>query len=161
MLDSNSKIIEQLQCTVHVLEGEIDELKLTHNELEQYGRRNSLRIINMKFRGPRGPPQDERTLTRSALDFLNSDVLKGKHTLVEHVIERCHFVGKPLTSRSQKILVKFARYHDKWKVCSSKKNLKNHPNETFLTEDLTKINHAVVKSLLPLKKAEKIDSFMD
>ena len=110
----------------------------------------------MIFRGPRGPPQDERTLTLSVLDFLNSDVLKGEHILVERDIERCHFVGKPRTSRSQQILVKFARYHDKWKVYSSKKNLKNHPNKTFLTEDLTKMNHAVVKSLLPLKKAEKI-----
>ena len=159
MLDSNSETIEQLQCTVHVLEGEIDELKLTHNELEQYGRRNSLRINNMIFRGPRGPPQDERSLTLSVLDFLNSDILKGEHILVERDIERCHFIGKPRTSRSQQILVKFARYHDKWKVYSSKKNLKNHPNKTFLTEDLTKMNHAVVKSLLPLKKGEKIDSF--
>ena len=87
MLDSNSETIEQLQCTVHVLEGEIDELKLTHNELEQYGRRNSLRINNMIFRGPRGPPQDERSLTLSVLDFLNS----------EGLVERTGAVLKPRT----------------------------------------------------------------
>ena len=93
--------------------------KLTHNELEQYGRHTSLRINNMIFRGPRDPPQDERTLTLSVLDFLNSDVLKGEHILVERDIEQCHFVGKPRTSRSQQTFVKFARYHDNWKVYSS------------------------------------------
>ena len=158
LLDSNNETIEQLQCSVHVLEGEIEELKLANNDLEQYGRRNSIRINNMIFDGP-SPPADEQSLTLSVLNFINSDILKDVNPLFERDIERCHFVGKPRAGKPQQIIVKFARYHDKWKVFSAKKNLKNHPNKTFITEDLTKLNHAVVQSLLPLKKAKSIDSF--
>ena len=44
MLDSNLSTIEDLQCNVHLLAVEVDELRFSHNELEQYGHRNSLRI---------------------------------------------------------------------------------------------------------------------
>ena len=55
--------------------------------------------------------------------------------------------------------MKFSRYHDKRRVFSCKKILKNHPKKTFITEDLTSLNHSVIKSLLPLKKDGSIDSF--
>ncbi|MEW8246168.1 MAG: hypothetical protein AB2768_09085, partial [Candidatus Thiodiazotropha endolucinida] len=60
---------------------------------------------------------------------------------------------------SSQILVKFFRYHDKRRVFALKRNLKNNASKTFLTEDLTAINHSVVKTLLPMKKDGKIDSF--
>ena len=159
MLDSNSNTIEELQCTVYYLTSEIDQLRLSHNELEQYGRRNSLRINNLKFDGSGGPPQNEEQLTRAVLHFLNSEVLKGDRKLDVPDIERCHYVGKPKKSGSKQVLVKFSRYHDKRRVFLSKKLLKNHLNGTFMTEDLTAMNHEVIKSLLPLKKDGLIDSF--
>ena len=44
-------------------------------------------------------------------------------------------------------------------VYGSKSNLKNHPDKTFVTEDLTRANHKTVQTLLKLKKNGKIDSF--
>ena len=41
----------------------------------------------------------------------------------------------------------------------TKKNLKKHPNKTFITEDLTSLNHSVIQTLLPLKSDGKTDSF--
>ena len=127
VLVSNSETREELQCTVHLLEGEIDQLRQKHKELEEYMRRNSLRINNMVLGGSLDPPKKEGVLTVSVLDFINRDVLKGEHTLVERDIERCHFVGKRKASGPPQILVKFARYHDKWKVFSSEKNIKKSP----------------------------------
>ena len=106
MLDSNSNTTEELQCTVYSLTSEIDQLRLSHNELEQYERRNSLRINNLKFDGPGGPPQNEEQLTRAVLHFFNNEVLKGNRKLDVPDIERCHDVGKPKTSGSKEVLVK-------------------------------------------------------
>ena len=38
--------------------------------------------------------------------------------------------------------------------------LKGHSDRNFLTEDLTILNHQVVKSLLELGKSRKINSFL-
>ncbi|MCW4342132.1 MAG: hypothetical protein N0E48_01995 [Candidatus Thiodiazotropha endolucinida] len=159
LIDTKNETIDELQSTQQVVIAELDQLRLSHNDLEQYGRGNSLRINNLVFNSPTGPPKDEESLTLAVLDFLNSVVLKGIPKLGERDIDRCHYVGKPKKSGTQQILVKFARYHDKWMVYSAKKNLKNHPNKTFLTEDLTATNHSIIKALLPLKKNGKIDSF--
>ena len=126
MLDSNLSTIEDLQCNVHLLAVEVDELRFSHNELEQYGHRNSLRINDFVLDTP---VENEHELTRRVLYFLNTAVLKGVgRVLDERDIERCHFVGKPKVSGPQQILIKFSRYHDKWRVFSLKKNLKKHPN---------------------------------
>ena len=78
-ITEEQKIMPDSNSTVHLLEGEIDQLRLNHYEFEQYGRRNSLRINSMVFEGPLGSPKEERILTLSVLDFLNRDVLKGEH----------------------------------------------------------------------------------
>lgn len=159
MIDSNSNTVEELQCTIDLMTSELDQLRFSHNELEQYGRRNSLRINNLKFEGLSSPPRDEEQLADATLRFLNSVVLTGDQKLDLSDIERCHYVGKPKRSGTQQILVKFSRYRDKQRVFLSKKNLKNYPDKTFITEDLTAVNHSVIKSLLPLKKDGLINSF--
>ena len=160
MLDSNLSTTEDLQCNGHLLAAEVDQPRYSHNELEQYRRRNSLRINNFVLDTP---VENEHELTRCVLYFLNflyTAGLKGVcRVLDERDIERCHFVGKPKDSGPQKILIKFSCYHDKWRVFSLKKNLKKHPNKTFITEDLTSMNLSVVQTLLPLKRGGKIDSF--
>lgn len=124
MIDSNSNTIEELQCTIDLMTSELDQLRFSHNELEQYGHRNSLRINNLKFEGPSSPPRDEEQLADATLRFLNSVVLTGDQKLDLSDIERCHYVGKPKRSGTQQILVKFLRYRDKQRVFLSKKNLK-------------------------------------
>ena len=44
-------------------------------------------------------------------------------------------------------------------IFSKKKKFKNNPNKSFIIEDLATVNHSIIKSLLPLKKDGKIDSF--
>ena len=132
MLDSNLSTTEDLQCNGHLLAAEVDQPRFSHNELEQYRRRNSLRINNFVLDTP---VENEHELTRRVLYFLNflyTAGLKGVcRVLDERDIERCHFVGKPKDSGPQKILIKFSCYHDKWRVFSLKKNLKKHPHKNL------------------------------
>ena len=61
--------------------------------------------------------------------------------------------------RKPQIIAEFFSYKVKALVYESKSNLKNHPDETFVTEDLTRANHKSVQTLLKLKKNDKIDNF--
>ena len=105
-------------------------MKQEVNELEQYERRNSLRINNLKLNGPTGPPRDEQQLTSAVVYFFNTAVLKGDSKLTDQDIERCHYVGKLKQESSTQILVKFFRYHDKRRVFALKRNLNNNASKT-------------------------------
>ncbi len=94
LLDSNAKltsivteqkgIIQQQQKRIVELESEydlvcseIDYLKLSVNDLEQYGRRNNLRISNMSL----GPPgATESDITQMTVQFINEKCLEGEHS---------------------------------------------------------------------------------
>ena len=135
---------------------DLDSVKSDLNDLEQYGRRNSIRLNNYK---PTMPVKDEEELTKAVIQFLNRNVLRDSRPLQILDIERCHFVGKPIAGRPKQIIIKFAHYHDKRRVFAVKSNLKNNLSKDYVTEDLTSNNHSMVKQLLTMKKGNKIDSF--
>ena len=51
-----------------------------------------------------------------------------------------------------KLIVKFFSYKVKARVYGNKSNLKNHPDKTFITEDLTKANHLTVKNTIEIEE---------
>lgn len=156
LLDEKSETIEELEMNVACLTLELDSVRNELNDLEQYGRRNSIRLNNFSSTLPL---KDEEQITRSVLRYLNANVLRDDRPLQMQDIERCHYVGREKKNKSRQIIVKFARYHDKNRVFAAKSNLKGNPSKTFMTEDLTGSNHSVVKELLALKIDSKIDSF--
>lgn len=135
---------------------ELDGLRYEVNDLEQYGRRNSIRLNNFKLIIT---PKSEEELTECVMNFLNESVLQYGRPLEMRDIERCHYVGKAIGDRPKQIIIKFSHYQDKRRVFAAKSKLKNNRAKTFITEDLTSANHTVVKELLLMKKAGKIDSF--
>ena len=90
-----------------VLTYEFDDLRMSVNDLEQYGRRNYIRIKNFKVDSPLGPPSNEQEMTAAMANFLNTAVFKGDSKLTERDIERYHFIGKPKASKTQQIIVIF------------------------------------------------------
>ena len=86
-------------------------------------------------------------------------MLPNEEKITDRDIERCHPIGRKVRGRKQQIIVKFSNYKIKSKVFASKTKLKGHSDRTFITEDLTTLNHGVVKSLLELRKSAKINSF--
>lgn len=78
LLESKSSRIEQLECDVEYLMLEMESLKGSINNLEQSGRRSSVRINNFK---PMGHPGDENGLSDSVRKFLTDAVLKDVRPL--------------------------------------------------------------------------------
>lgn len=163
-IDNNKQRIEELEGENHFLSSEIDTLtssvatlKLEVNRLEQYGRRSSIRFNNMNV----DLRMNEIQMTKFMTNFINSNMLTAPTSpkISEDDIDRCHPVTGARGLRKPQIIVKFFSYKVKSLVYGSKSNLKNHPNKTFVTEDLTRANHKIVHTLLKLKKNGKIDSF--
>ncbi|MEW8548355.1 MAG: hypothetical protein AB2693_33035, partial [Candidatus Thiodiazotropha sp.] len=132
--DQKNETILNLQCDISSLQRKADDL-------EQYGRRTSLRFFNIPGEGDR---------ERVVLDIINKQL---KVSVTSEDIERCH----PL--RGGQTLVKFKGYKTKAAVFKAKSALKGNPDNIFVTEDLTKQNHEMVKELLMLRKNRSIDSF--
>ena len=107
-----------------------------------YGRRTSIRLINMTI--PAG--QD---CEKCVLDLFNT---KLGVPITADEIDRCHPLGS-------QVIVKFRHYKSKAAVFKAKSKLKNNPNKIFMTEDLTKTNHSIVQKLLQLRKAKQINGF--
>ena len=163
-IDNNKRRIEELEGENHFLSTEVDTLtsdvqtlKLEVNRLEQYGRRSSIRFNNMNVDLRMGEIQ----MTKFMTNFINSNILTAptSQKISEADIDRCHPITGARGTRKPQIIVKFFSYKVKAFVYGSKSNLKNHPDKTFVTEDLTRANHKTVQTLLKLKKNGKIDSF--
>ena len=77
--------------------------------------------------------------------------------LSEDDIERSHILNNPRHPTSNEIIVRFRAYKTKVQVYKQKQLLRG--NDIFVTEDLTKRNHAITRELLKLRKANEIQSF--
>ena len=124
MLSAKEETIRELECHNKYITSEVDALKWCLDYLEQYGRRNSIRINNLKLFQSFDSFDNEYDFTHEVLSFINKIVLKGQPKLEMKAIERCHTIGKAKKSRSKQVIVKFARYHDKRRVFMSKSALK-------------------------------------
>ena len=126
---------------------QIDTVSSELDNLQQYGRRGSLRFFNV-------PLKENESTDRKIVEICNSLM---NLNLSEDDIERSHILNNPRHPTSNQIIVRFRAYKTKAQVYKQKKLLKG--NDIFVTEDLTKRNHAIIRELLKLRKANKIQSF--
>ena len=100
---------------IETLQKKVDAIELQQDELEQYSRRNSVRLSG---------------LTEEA----DEDVVKGVLVTLNHVmcitppidiseIDRLHRVGKPEANRTRPVLIKFATYRSKRRVLEKRRFL--------------------------------------
>ena len=142
VVKTKEKELEEKTNELSQLQSKLDALTLKVDGLEQYGRRTSIRLINMLI--PEG-----KDCEKTVLDLFNNKL--GVSGTAEE-IELCHPLGN-------QVIVKFKHYKSKATVFKAKGKLKNNPHHIFMTEDLTKNNHAIVKKLLQLRKAKQINDF--
>ena len=157
IIRSKDELLAQKNDQISKLESDVKTLtksssKLTDklDDLEQYGRRNSVRMYNINC-----APYNSNCLD-AVVDVLQN---KLKVSVGPNDIDRCHPVGKPNVNGLKPIIVKFKTYNAKREVYSSKSNLKGNPDKIFITEDLTKQNRKMVATLLTKVKAKSIHSF--
>ena len=157
-LESDVELLAQKNDQISKLESDVKTLtkstsKLTDklDDLEQYGRRNSVRMYNINC----------ASYNNNCLDAV-VDVLQNKLkvSVGSNDIDRCHPVGKQNINGLKPIIVKFKTYNAKREVYSSRSNLKGNPDKIFITEDLTEQNHKMVATLLTKVKAKSIYSLL-
>ena len=104
---------ERLRKKVNVLENKILNLESEHNSLEQYGRRNNIKITGIPDSVP------DQNLEEKVVDILNEIIVNvsPKDT------EACHRVGVSKNSSKKTIVGFINRKHAK-KALLSRKNLR-------------------------------------
>lgn len=130
------------------LKNENQELKLSIDELEQYGRRNAVRISGI----PETPQEDTDAIVRDVASKMGV-------TINEEDISRSHRSGQPGKSYPRQILVKFTRYNTKRKLLKSRREMKSVTTlkHVYINEDLTKRRQALYKKTRELLKQGKIN----
>lgn len=127
-LESLEKANEDLAKENADLKSKLCSLETTTDHLEQYSRRNSIRISGIKEL----PSENTDEIVLQIVKAVGSDIVLGD-------IDRSHRVGKPNPRKPRDVIVKFATYRARQKVYRSRALLKDkgYPN-TFINEDLTR-----------------------
>ena len=132
----------------------IDELSQRVEELEQYGRRNGVRIHGIKEE--KGENTDK--IVTDLAQSIGADITK-------HALGRSHRVGPEGGTTPRPIIAKFVGHNHKVELMKHKKNLRElgpkgadgKPlNPIYINEDLTKTRVKWAQRARALKKAGKV-----
>ena len=118
-------------------------------ELQQYTRRNALRITNPAW--PEDPNEDTDKLVISLANALGVDIQPFE-------ISRSHRVGKPRAWYQRPILVKFIGYRTRERLFKARKKLKEKQEfrKVYINEDLTKATSELAFKARQLRRAGKL-----
>ena len=150
-IEALSTEVVSLQTTVNSLVHEVSELKMDLNDLEQYGRRTNIQMSNVKLDNP-GQCEEK------VLDICNK-ILPSDSPLTSHDIERCHPLGRPNKLGNRQVIVKFKSIRSKQAVYANKSRLKNLNERIYISEDLTRLNQELVRSLRNLHQNKELFNY--
>ena len=174
VMDQNASLKRQLadrDATIDKLNQEVDALKITIDDLEQHGRKGSIRVF--------GLPEDTPGQVDEKIVTLVNEHLKVRPPIALEDVEVAHRLGKPpeqtvvlesdqaasqTRPTSRAVIVRFASRRTKSRVMKEKKNLKTNPfmraNGTpasvYLTDDLTKRRAQLAYQARQLKREGKL-----
>lgn len=151
--------ISTLKRELVVRDEKIAALEDKIEDLEQYQRRNNVRIS--------GIPENKDENTDAIIEKVAEAI---GCVLPEGAIDRSHRVGRPgATTGPRPLLVKFVSYKSKRGLMSCRKNLKSKSGaqilpglkwsgeKVFLNDDLTAVRAKVAKAARDLKKQQRVD----
>lgn len=130
-LEAKDEQIRELTAEVTGLKADVDQLKDAVDELEQYGRRNALRIWSKKL--PEVPGENTDQLVRSYAEKVGVELPPGS-------IGRSHRVGRPSPGKVRPIIVKFTTYNTRKMLFDARKNCEDF----FASEDLTRVRSSIL-----------------
>ena len=141
--------VAERDATIEELQGEVRQLRLQNDALEQYGRRSSLRIT--------GISEDREDTTKAVVDLAN-EVLELDPPLQEQDIDVSHCLKKPRNApegEPRPIIVRFMTITDWYRVISERKTLKNYNEDNrkkiYIDEDLTTYRARLFKTTRSLQ----------
>ena len=118
-------------------------------DLQQYTRRNALRIFNPAWKEQKDEDTDQLILTLA--NKLNVDLQAWE-------ISRSHRVGVPQEGKVRPVLVKFIGYQSRQKLFKARRLLKDKPalKNVYINEDLTKATNELAYKARQCRRAGKI-----
>ena len=125
-----------LQTEVKILQKTNNELSTKMNDLEQYTRRNNLRIFGIQEVS--GDWETSSQSEEKIIDLIQQK-LNLPHITSDH-IEACHRVGRYREGKNRPIIVRFLSRKTKEIIIKERKKLKG--SGVIIAEDLTKVNAA-------------------
>ena len=151
-VESLKQQIEEKNLEIDLLKQKEQSSEKAHeaslNDLEQYGRRNSVRITGLL--------NDTENQTSNAVAEQSANLINQKLGIrIEYRdIDVAHRLGKYIHNKNRPVIVKFVRRQTKIDIMKRAKLLKG--TGIFINEDLTKKNAEVLASLR-LKEPTLID----
>ena len=152
LMESHTKRIDELESTVAILHTQVDVLKQQidvsinkTDDLEQYGRRQCLRLNGM-------PPEKDET-AEDVLEKVKKALDDAEVLIPDNIIDRAHRIGSVYKDRdtgedAQSVIVKFSTFKHRSIVYRARKKLK-----LIVRPDLTKRRYDLLH--MALKAADK------
>lgn len=133
------------------MNGRVNSIEIDLEELQQYGRRNSLRFHNVPLKKTELGSTDDKIvgLCKSLLDV----------DITVDDIDRSHIIGSINKYGNAQLICRFRNWKIKNSIFQKKRKLKNNPDKTVITEDLTQYRQYLMKKLNDARKRHEIDSF--
>ena len=152
-------IIKSKDDRISVLENKVENLENKLDDMEQYSRRNSIRISGIE-------ETSSEDITEKVINLINNDI-KVDPPITTNEIDRLHRVGPTRNGSVRPVLVKFATYRTKNKVMRNRRNLKPSSSaiskgkdsvqqKIFVNEDLTKKRVNLLWQARQLKRNGKL-----
>ena len=135
----NNELKEENKNIKIEIDKEIATRKDHINNLEQYGRRNNIRVSGLDFDNKF---ESARETTEGIVSIINE---KMKLDLSCYDIDIAHRLGKFEEKKIRPVIVKFVSRHTKYNVMHNTKKLKG--TTLSFNEDLTKLNQQVLSSM--------------
>ena len=150
VLDPLKTSIENLTEQLKRSDQRCVELELKNDDLEQYTRRQNLRISGITEN------KDENT-DSLVVDFVKNTM---KIDLDTRDIDRSHRVGRPNSKNNRDIIIRFTSWKARQRIIKAKKSVfehnRHHRTSYFVSEDLTKNRSAMAYHARQLKKTHVI-----
>ena len=146
--EKNEDLVEKNKKLVDRISKEEEKRKYDINDLEQYGRRNNVRVSGLDFDNKY---ESSQQTAEGIATLLNNQM--GMN-ISSYDIDIAHRLGKYEDTKIRNVIVKFVQRQVKVTVMKNTKKLKG--TTISINEDLTKINLEVLASLR-LKGKDTID----
>lgn len=156
-LNEQTELIKKQQLKITSLQTTIMMHSTRIEAQEQYSRRTSLRFNNIRPPAlPNGTVKQPIDTDALVLNVCNNMLNLQDITLDD--IGRTHPIGEEVDGKIS-IIVRFNSYRKRQLVFGNKKLLKDNPDNTYITENLTKQRYTILRELSFLRKKQKIQSY--
>ena len=142
-VNDSSKELDKYRTRIEQLKNDKQKLTNSINNMEQYTRRNSIRVFGVKEEEGESTNEITKDLCRKHLGI----------TLSDSDIDRSHRVGPAKDDGKRAIIIKFARHDTKHQVMKARRKLKG--TTVVIKQDLTKDNNNILKAAVDSDKISK------